>query len=452
MKKTKWLSCVAVVTLLISFLLIGCDSSQINSEVDGIKMPSSYTKYEGENYLDVYENLKELGFYNIEFKVIEDLITGWLVSDGEVEYVSIDGEDSFRRGDIFDKNSQVVIAYHTFKSDTSSGTEQKPTGNETYYNVTFDENGGTDVSDLKFKAGYEINIYQDIDSSTKEGYLFLGWYFENGDPFPSKYKIEENISLVAHWEKILPSDWECAFQRDAQDYSTYYMFDADTNRFVTFSTSDNYIGTGDFIGDIKSQSPVKLIYDSDSIYGYEQFQNIGSYGILTDFNGYKFNFYVEPYPYRAEAILNEIKSQRGDLEEENQDSTVETQGEIYEYAYCITDEEWKIGWLFDIDEDRFVYYEYYEADPCYYEEGDIKYNSMANGFKLGEMMRLYYDNPADYVEFGFDYFTPNEEEGIFSMYVVYEDPEYEPEWVDLTIERDFNVAEAERLLEEIKNN
>lgn len=440
MKKTKLMSCVAVVILLISFLLIGCDSSQINSDVDGIKMPSSYTKYEGENYLDVYENLKELGFYNIEFEVIDDLITGWLVSDGEVEYVSIDGEDSFRRGDVFDKNSQVVIAYHTFKSDTSSGTEQKPTGNETYYNVTFDENGGTDVSDLKFKAGYEINIYQDIDSSTKEGYLFLGWYFENGEPFPSKYKIEENISLVAHWEKILPSDWEYAFVNHYQGYSVYYMFDIDTCKFVTFTTSDTYIGEGVFVGDIESQSPVKLIYSDTSITGYEHFQNVGSFGILTDFAGTRISYAIERYPYRAEAILNEIKSQRGDLEEENQDSTVETQGEIYEYAYFDEDEHNKLYILLDIDEDRFAYF---NVSNEYYEEGNIDYHSTSNCFKLGEIVRLSYDDYSGEIYY---YFTAYESSGVFSM------RSENGDGADYTFERDFNVAEAERLLEEIKNN
>ena len=440
MKKTKLMSCVAVVTLLISFLLIGCDSSQMNSEVDGIKMPSSYTKYEGENYLDVYENLKELGFYNIEFEVIDDLITGWLVSDGEVEYVSIDGEDSFRRGDIFDKNSQVVIAYHTFKSDASSGTEQKPTGNETYYNVTFDENGGTDVSDLKFKAGYEINIYQDIDSSTKEGYLFLGWYFENGEPFPSKYKIEENISLVAHWEKILPSDWEYAFVNYYQGYSVYYMFDIDTCKFVTFTTSDTYIGEGVFVGDIESQSPVKLIYSDTSITGYEHFQNVGSFGILTDFAGTRISYAIEGYPYRAEAILNEIKSQRGDLEEENQDSIVETQGEIYEYAYFDENEHNKLYILLDIDEDRFAYF---NVANEYYEEGNIDYHSTSNCFKLGEIVRLSYDDYSGEIYY---YFTAYESSGVFSM------RSENGDGVDYTFERDFNVAEAERLLEEIKNN
>lgn len=430
---------MALPILLAILLLTACQSNTTDANSDVIKMPSNYAKYEGKNYLDVYKSLKELGFYDIEFEVIEDLITGWLVADGEVESVSIDGDDSFRRGDVFDKNSKVIIAYHTFKSNISSNTEQKPTENEKYYNVSFNENGGTNVNDLTFKAGYEINIYQDIPSTTKEGYRFLGWYFENGEEFPTRYCIEKNIALVAHWEKILSSDWEYAFVKFYHDYDVYYMFDVDTSEFVTFTTCDTYIGKGIFVGDIESQSPVKLIYDDTSISNYEQFQNIGSFGVLTDFAGTRISYTVEPYPYRAEAILNEIKSQRGDTEG-NQDSTIETQGEIYEYAYFDENEHNKLYVLLDIDEDRFAYFNVVNE---YYEEGNIDYHSTSNCFKLGEIVRLSYDDYSGEIYY---YFTAYESSGVFSMRLENGDG------ADYTFERDFNVAEAESLLEEIKNN
>ncbi|MBQ4108642.1 MAG: InlB B-repeat-containing protein [Clostridia bacterium] len=433
--------------VLVSIILSSCQTVTMDENTDVIRMPSSYTEYDGENYQDVYRELKKLGFYDIEFVVIDDLITGWLIADGEVEYVSIDGDDSFRRGDEFEKDSQIVIAYHTFKSGTSSDTEQKPT-EQTYFMVTFEENGGETVNDLTFKSGYEINIYQDIASSTRDGYVFLGWYFENGEEFPARYKIDKNISLVARWEKILPSEWEYAFQRDSQDYSIYYLFDVDTSRFVTFSTSDTYIGKGKFEGNIQGRSPVKLIYEDNSINEHEQFQNIGTYGILTDFNGYKWNYYMEPYPYRAERILNEINNQRENLGNDN--GEIDNNGKVYDYAYYISigEAQYKCYYLFDIDDNRFVYFE----TNGVYLFGDILYNSLIDGFKIGEKMCLYYDDP-NYSEIGFDHFTPNEFEGVLSSYIDYEDPQYQDEWFDIGIfNRDFNVAEADRLLEEIKNN
>ena len=108
---------MALPILLAILLLTACQSNTTDANSDVIKMPSNYAKYEGKNYLDVYKSLKELGFYDIEFEVIEDLITGWLVADGEVESVSIDGDDSFRRGDVFDKN---LINYQVSKSPGST--------------------------------------------------------------------------------------------------------------------------------------------------------------------------------------------------------------------------------------------------------------------------------------------------------------------------------------------
>lgn len=82
-----------------------------------IKMPASAKDYESENYEDVIEKLTNLGFSNIQTEIIYDLITGWLVSDGDVESVSIDGNTKFDKGDVVSADAKVVVTYHTFKKN-----------------------------------------------------------------------------------------------------------------------------------------------------------------------------------------------------------------------------------------------------------------------------------------------------------------------------------------------
>jgi len=78
------------------------------------ELPYSVSKMSGKNYEDLTEDLKEKGFNNISYDIIDDLIIGFLKSDGEVEEVSINGDSDFAEGDWIPSDSEIVISYHTF--------------------------------------------------------------------------------------------------------------------------------------------------------------------------------------------------------------------------------------------------------------------------------------------------------------------------------------------------
>lgn len=88
---------------------------QSEPDKNELKVPMSANKYKGENYEIVVQQLEDAGFENIELKAINDLLTGWMTKDGEVESVSIAGDTQFEEGEFFLKNSEVVVTYHTFK-------------------------------------------------------------------------------------------------------------------------------------------------------------------------------------------------------------------------------------------------------------------------------------------------------------------------------------------------
>lgn len=71
----------------------------------------------GNDYSSVYETLKEMGFTNIKTVALKDLWKEILHKDGEVKEVSIDGVTKFSSGEIFNKNVEVIITYHSLKSN-----------------------------------------------------------------------------------------------------------------------------------------------------------------------------------------------------------------------------------------------------------------------------------------------------------------------------------------------
>lgn len=102
-------------------LLTGCSQDEPLGENE-TKISGSASDFEGDDYQEVLAELEEDGFTNIKTEKLEDLITGWLTKDGEVEQISIDGEADFEEGAVYSKDAAIVVTYHTFKSDDSASS------------------------------------------------------------------------------------------------------------------------------------------------------------------------------------------------------------------------------------------------------------------------------------------------------------------------------------------
>ena len=95
----------------------------------------------GKDYEEVREIFEKQGFTNIKLEAIEDLITGWLTKDGEVEDVSVGGDVNYLSDKWYPKDTEVVIRYHTFpsKNDESENNQEKPGD---------DQNSGSNEEDI----------------------------------------------------------------------------------------------------------------------------------------------------------------------------------------------------------------------------------------------------------------------------------------------------------------
>lgn len=118
---------------------ISCTSSKINVETirgtvpshgeDEVAMTKSASSYTYENYEDVQKELSELGFTNISTEVLYDIEIG-ITEEGEVESVSIEGNKEFEEGDIFKKDSAVVITYHMREDDPNNPNREDDDENQ----------------------------------------------------------------------------------------------------------------------------------------------------------------------------------------------------------------------------------------------------------------------------------------------------------------------------------
>lgn len=100
-------------------ILVGC-GDEANDHEGQIKIPTSASYYEGENYKEVMADLEKSGFKDIKTKAIEDLVTGWITKDGEIEEVSIGGKTDYSEGQWVAEDEEIIITYHTFENDESS--------------------------------------------------------------------------------------------------------------------------------------------------------------------------------------------------------------------------------------------------------------------------------------------------------------------------------------------
>ena len=210
-----------IFTILISCLFLGCISSfmacdSAQNHIGEIKAPYTSSVANGKNYVEVKNKFSDTGFTNIKCVKIEDLITGWLTKDGEVEDVCIGGKTSYSTSNWFSPSVEVIIRYHTFpsKQEESDSSQEKTIltpENCPELKAMLNNKSDMDQSYAQFATkyiGYTMtfnacirNISQHGDYTTRYDILFsAGDYDENHQIGPS-FQFEDvnssNLGLSA---------------------------------------------------------------------------------------------------------------------------------------------------------------------------------------------------------------------------------------------------------------
>ena len=182
---------------------IACSSDKVSVETlyvdrlmelaDGeVKLDVAASEYKHKNYEDVAAALKTLGFTNIKYEVLYDIVLGW-TADGEVESVSIADKTDFNRGDVFPADAEIVITYHMPEDDDPNKTIETIPAEDDNSPVFYSTNdyetakqGNSGVFSYKSTGG-SYDIYWIIDFD--EGYVY--WFTDgNGDSTCDRLKID----------------------------------------------------------------------------------------------------------------------------------------------------------------------------------------------------------------------------------------------------------------------
>lgn len=199
------------------------EDADIKLDETQIKMSVDKTEYVGKDYKEVVKKLNDLGFINIIEKPVYDIYWG-ITPEGEVESVTIDGVDTYKRGSVLSTTSEVIVTYHMkeendpnkkaeetntvkieepkeetkkeeniveIQNTTVETTKKENKVEEEQYNFyTTNDNDMAKKGNIGKYAYYSTgayDIYWVVDFD--EGYVY--WFTEgNGDNTCDKYKIK----------------------------------------------------------------------------------------------------------------------------------------------------------------------------------------------------------------------------------------------------------------------
>lgn len=118
----KKISSIFIACICVIFAITGCGKESHEGEA---KTPSGSSIQSGKDYKDVIKDFEEQGFTNVKTEKIEDLITGWLTEDGEVEEVSVGGNVDYSPDEWMPVDTEILIKYHTFEEENETPEEKE---------------------------------------------------------------------------------------------------------------------------------------------------------------------------------------------------------------------------------------------------------------------------------------------------------------------------------------
>jgi len=190
------------------FMLMGSSSEKPSHEGEA-RTPGGPSHQQGEDYKDVVADFEENGFVNIKTEALEDLIFGWIKKDGEVESVSVDGDEDYIENGWYPNDVEVIITYHTFpEKESTETTVETEVAKET--EVVEETESTEETQEEVTEVEEEI-----LTVENSEDLAALLKVSDTFDPFVSKFAKE-------YKGRIIEFDGNIAHMMNHGDYSTRY--------------------------------------------------------------------------------------------------------------------------------------------------------------------------------------------------------------------------------------
>lgn len=160
------------------------------------------TKYEliNDDAKTIYKDVNLVDITDQLWNVLDLINTTAKEHDIEVNTIEIYSDWNKIEQYISENNTKYIWNYeiNINTKDELKDIEKSLMENKTLLTVKFDTDGGNNIETIEIEKGTKINA---PENPLKEGYKFIEWQLDN-KKFDFNSTIEENITLVAKWEKI----------------------------------------------------------------------------------------------------------------------------------------------------------------------------------------------------------------------------------------------------------
>ncbi|HEM6219668.1 TPA: DUF4839 domain-containing protein [Streptococcus suis] len=210
----------------VSICLVACGSSSETTDTNKIAIPVGSSPEEAD-YQSVQKQLEDAGFENVSTQKIEDLTFGIFTKDGEIEKVTVKGEEVFSKGDLFEKDVPITIHYHTFKeydNETEESSSEPVETSESSSNAS--TTPSSSVEEVTEPVKEEVITVDNPDFA----YVTSNYDESKAKEFVEKYKGQ-----------IVEFDGHVAYTAPYGNYDTRFDFLLETGDWIDENTS-NYTG------------------------------------------------------------------------------------------------------------------------------------------------------------------------------------------------------------------
>ena len=161
--------------------------------------PRSAFSFKYDDYKIVQDELMASGFSNISTEPRYDIVWG-ITPEGQVAGISIDGVSDFEEGDIFKKDSPIIITYHMKEeNDPNRQTEPKPSASEDIKKAE-EENEKKSTSETEKKTNSSVLYYSTNTKETvKQGNSGVYSYKLSGINYDIYYIIDFDAGYVYYF-------------------------------------------------------------------------------------------------------------------------------------------------------------------------------------------------------------------------------------------------------------
>ncbi|MBR3327973.1 MAG: PASTA domain-containing protein [Atopobiaceae bacterium] len=191
-----------------------------------VTMPASSKDMVNHPYEEVVELLEDAGFTNVLVQPHRDLVVELIHGEGDVEQVTINGEDDVAEGTKLQANTQILVIYHAYPEDATEVVDENGSsaGTDAVLSKAPDSSALKDPVQTPFSSkilcggGYEDAVralqeagFTNVKAEPKED-LLVGISHEEGDV------LSISINGVTEFDK----GW--SFERDAPIIVEYHAF------------------------------------------------------------------------------------------------------------------------------------------------------------------------------------------------------------------------------------